>query len=147
MALPGTLPVLNEKVVEYAVRAGLATGCEIEQNSKNDRKNYFYPDLPKSYQISQFDKPLCKKGGIEIENEKGEKKTIRLTRIHIEEDAGKLNHDEFGGGSLVDLNRAGVPLIEIVSEPDLRSSQEVDHYLKKLKSIFDYIVVSDCKMQ
>ena len=147
MALPGTLPVLNEKVVEYAVRAGLATGCEIEQNSKNDRKNYFYPDLPKSYQISQFDKPLCKKGGIEIENEKGEKKTIRLTRIHIEEDAGKLNHDEFGGGSLVDLNRAGVPLIEIVSEPDLRSSQEVDHYLKKLKSILEYIEVSDCKMQ
>ena len=147
MAMPGTLPVLNEKVVEYAVRAGLATNCEIEQRSKNDRKNYFYPDLPKSYQISQFDKPLCKKGGIEIDDEKGEKKTIRITRIHIEEDAGKLNHDEFGGGSLVDLNRAGVPLIEIVSEPDLRSSLEVDHYLKKLKSILEYIEVSDCKMQ
>ncbi|MCI8482563.1 MAG: Asp-tRNA(Asn)/Glu-tRNA(Gln) amidotransferase subunit GatB, partial [Clostridia bacterium] len=100
-----------------------------------------------SYQISQFDKPLCKKGGIEIDDEKGEKKTIRITRIHIEEDAGKLNHDEFGGGSLVDLNRAGVPLIEIVSEPDLRSSLEVDHYLKKLKSILEYIEVSDCKMQ
>ena len=147
MALPGTLPVLNEKVVEYAVRAGLATNCEIEQNSKNDRKNYFYPDLPKSYQISQFDKPLCKNGGVEIETENGDKKTIRLTRIHIEEDAGKLNHDEFGGGTLVDLNRAGVPLIEIVSEPDLRSSLEVDHYLKKLKSILEYIEVSDCKMQ
>ena len=147
MALPGTLPVLNEKVVEYAVRAGLATNCEIEQNSKNDRKNYFYPDLPKAYQISQFDRPLCKKGSIEIENEKGEKRVIRITRIHIEEDAGKLNHDEFGGGSLVDLNRAGVPLIEIVSEPDIRSSVEAENYLRKLKSILEYIEVSDCKMQ
>ena len=147
MAMPGTLPVLNEKVVEYAVRAGLATGCEIEQNSKNDRKNYFYPDLPKAYQISQFDRPLCKKGSVEIENEKGEKVTIGITRIHIEEDAGKLNHDEFGGGSLVDLNRAGVPLIEIVSEPDMRSSVEAENYLRKLKSILEYIEVSDCKMQ
>ncbi len=147
MAMPGTLPVLNEKVVEYAVRAGLATNCSIERNSKNDRKNYFYPDLPKSYQISQFDRPLCKKGYIEIENEDGEKKNIGITRIHIEEDAGKLNHDDFGGGCLVDLNRAGVPLIEIVSEPDMRSSEEADKYLKKLKSILEYIEVSDCKMQ
>ncbi|MCI8352466.1 MAG: Asp-tRNA(Asn)/Glu-tRNA(Gln) amidotransferase subunit GatB [Clostridia bacterium] len=147
MAMPGTLPVLNEKVVEYAVRAGLATNCSIERNSKNDRKNYFYPDLPKSYQISQFDKPLCKTGYIEIENENGEKKNIGITRIHIEEDAGKLNHDDFGGGCLVDLNRAGVPLIEIVSEPDMRSSEEADKYLKKLKSILEYIEVSDCKMQ
>ena len=146
MAMPGTLPVLNEKVVEYAVKAGLATNCEISRNSKNDRKNYFYPDLPKSYQISQFDKPLCEHGYVEIEVN-GEKKKIRLTRIHIEEDAGKLNHDEFGGGSLVDLNRAGVPLIEIVSEPDLRSSEEVEQYLRKLKSILEYIEVSDCKMQ
>ena len=146
MAMPGTLPVLNEKVVEYAVKAGLATNCEISRNSKNDRKNYFYPDLPKSYQISQFDKPLCENGYVEIEIN-GEKKKIRLTRIHIEEDAGKLNHDEFGGGSLVDLNRAGVPLIEIVSEPDLRSSEEVEQYLRKLKSILEYIEVSDCKMQ
>lgn len=146
MAMPGTLPVLNEKVVEYAVKAGLATNCEIARNSKNDRKNYFYPDLPKSYQISQFDKPLCEDGYIEIETKEGRKK-IRLTRIHIEEDAGKLNHDEFGGGSLVDLNRAGVPLIEIVSEPDLRSSEEVEQYLRKLKSILEYIEVSDCKMQ
>lgn len=146
MAMPGTLPVLNEKVVEYAVKAGLATNCEISRNSKNDRKNYFYPDLPKAYQISQFDKPLCEHGYIEIETEEGTKK-IRLTRIHIEEDAGKLNHDEFGGGSLVDLNRAGVPLIEIVSEPDLRSEDEVEKYLKKLKSILEYIEVSDCKMQ
>ena len=146
MAMPGTLPVLNEKVVEYAVKAGLATNCEISRNSKNDRKNYFYPDLPKSYQISQFDKPLCEHGYVEIDTEDG-KKQIRLLRIHIEEDAGKLNHDEFGGGSLVDLNRAGVPLIEIVSEPDLRSSQEVEQYLRKLKSILEYIEVSDCKMQ
>ena len=147
MAMPGTLPVLNEKVVEYAVKAGLATNCEISRNSKNDRKNYFYPDLPKSYQISQFDKPLCEHGYIEIEDDDGNPKKIGITRIHIEEDAGKLNHDEFGGGSLVDLNRAGVPLIEIVSEPDLRSAGEVDRYLKKLKSILEYIEVSDCKMQ
>ena len=147
MAMPGTLPVLNEKVVEYAVKAGLATNCEISRNSKNDRKNYFYPDLPKAYQISQYDRPLCEHGYVEIEDNNGDKKKIRLTRIHIEEDAGKLNHDEFGGGSLVDLNRAGVPLIEIVSEPDLSSSEEVEKYLRKLKSILEYIEVSDCKMQ
>ena len=146
MAMPGTLPKLNEKVVEYAVKAGLATNCKISKNSKNDRKNYFYPDLPKAYQISQFDKPLCEHGYIEIETSKGKKK-IGITRIHIEEDAGKLNHDDFGGGALVDLNRAGVPLIEIVSEPDFRSIEEVDAYLKKLKSILEYIEVSDCKMQ
>ena len=146
MAMPGTLPVLNEKVVEYAVKAGLATNCEISKDSKNDRKNYFYPDLPKAYQISQYDKPLCYKGYIEIETSQGKKK-IGITRIHIEEDAGKLNHDDLGGGSLVDLNRAGVPLIEIVSEPDLRTIEEVDCYLKKLKSILEYIEVSDCKMQ
>ncbi len=146
MAMPGTLPVLNEKVVEYAVKAGLATNCRISQNSKNDRKNYFYPDLPKAYQISQFDMPLCIGGYVNIETDEGEKK-IRLTRIHIEEDAGKLNHDEYGRGSFVDLNRAGVPLIEIVSEPDLRSSKEVESYLRKLKSILEYIEVSDCKMQ
>jgi len=146
MAMPGALPVLNEKVVEYAVKAGLATNCEISGNSKNDRKNYFYPDLPKSYQISQFDKPLCEKGYVEIDTEEGKKK-IRLTRIHIEEDAGKLNHDDYGRGSLVDLNRAGVPLIEIVSEPDIRSVEETDKYLRKLKSILEYIEVSDCKMQ
>ena len=147
MAMPGTLPVLNEKVVEYAVKAGLATNCEISKDSKNDRKNYFYPDLPKAYQISQFDKPLCNHGYVEIEDDEGNKKKIRLLRIHIEEDAGKLNHDEFGGGSLVDLNRAGVPLIEMVSEPDLRSAGEVERYMKKLKSILEYIEVSDCKMQ
>lgn len=146
MAMPGTLPVLNEKVVEYAVKAGLATNCKIARDSKNDRKNYFYPDLPKSYQISQFDKPLCEHGYVDIDTKEG-KKRIRITRIHIEEDAGKLNHDEFGGGSLVDLNRAGVPLIETVSEPDMSSAEEAEAYLRKLKSIFEYIEVSDCKMQ
>ena len=146
MAMPGTLPVLNEKVVEYAVKAGIATNCEIAKVSKNDRKNYFYPDLPKAYQISQFDMPLCKNGHIDIETEEGMKE-IRIERIHIEEDAGKLNHDEYGRGSFVDLNRAGVPLIEIVSKPDLRSKEEVESYLRKLKSILEYIEVSDCKMQ
>ncbi|CDE84280.1 MAG: Asp-tRNA(Asn)/Glu-tRNA(Gln) amidotransferase subunit GatB [Clostridia bacterium] len=146
-AMPGTLPVLNEKVVEYAVKAGLATNCTISKDSKNDRKNYFYPDLPKAYQISQFDKPLCEHGYIEIEDDEGNKKKVRLLRIHIEEDAGKLNHNEFGVGSLVDLNRAGVPLIEMVSEPDIRSSKEAEQYLRKIKSILEYIEVSDCKMQ
>lgn len=145
MAMPGALPVLNEKVVEYAVKAGLATNCEISRNSKNDRKNYFYPDLPKSYQISQFDKPLCTNGFVEIDDKDG-KKRIGITRIHIEEDAAKLNHDDYGRGSLVDLNRAGVPLIEIVSEPDMRSSEDADRYLRKIKSILEYIEVSDCKM-
>ena len=146
MALPGALPVLNETVVEYAVKAGLAMDCTIAKDSKNDRKNYFYPDLPKSYQISQYDKPLCTKGKVEIETSEGSK-VIGITRIHIEEDAGKLNHDELGRGSLVDLNRAGVPLIEIVSEPDMRSSEEAENYLRKIKSILEYIEVSDCKMQ
>ena len=111
-----------------------------------DRKNYFYPDTPRAYQISQYDKPLCKNGYIEIETSQG-KKRIGITRIHIEDDAGKLEHDNLGGGALIDLNRAGVPLIEIVSEPDFRSAEEVDAYLKKLKSILEYIEVSDCKMQ
>ena len=147
MAMPGALPTLNEKVVEYAVKAGLATNCTISQDSKNDRKNYFYPDTPRAYQISQFDKPLCEHGYIEIDGDDGNKKKIRILRIHIEDDAGKLNHDEFGGGTLVDFNRAGVPLIEIVSEPDIRSASEAEKYLKKLKSILEYIEVSDCKMQ
>ena len=146
MAMPGALPVLNEKVVEYAIKAGIATNCNIARYSKNDRKNYFYPDLPKAYQISQFDMPLCKNGYVEIETAEGKKK-IGITRIHIEEDAGKLNHDEYGKGSFVDLNRAGVPLIEIVSEPDLRSIEEVDKYLNNVTSILEYIEVSDCKMQ
>jgi len=146
MGMPGALPVLNEKVVEYAVKAGLATNCSIEKESKNDRKNYFYPDTPKAYQISQADKPLCFEGHVTIETEDGEK-VIGIERIHIEEDAGKLNHDDYGRGTLVDLNRAGVPLIEVVSRPDMRSAKEVESYMRKLKSIFEYIEISDCKMQ
>jgi len=142
--MPGTLPVLNGKVVEYAIRAGLATNCKINQFSKQDRKNYFYPDLPKAYQVSQFDLPLCYEGKVEIDVE-GIKKDIGITRIHIEEDAGKLIHDS-GEGSLVDYNRCGVPLIEIVSEPDLRSAAEVKAYLEKLRTILLYADVSDCKM-
>ena len=144
--MPGALPVLNEKVVEYAVKAGLATGCEITKQSKQDRKNYFYPDTPRAYQISQFDMPLCENGKIEIDIN-GNKKDIGITRIHIEDDAGKLVHDSYTGGTLVDLNRAGVPLIEIVSEPDIRSAEEAVAYMEKLKGILEYIGVSDCKMQ
>ncbi len=142
--MPGTLPVLNEKVAEYAIRAGLATQCKINKFSKQDRKNYFYPDLPKAYQVSQYDLPLCYEGEIEIKV-KDEVKKIGITRIHIEEDAGKLIH-ESGEGSLVDYNRCGIPLIEIVSEPDLRSSEEVRAYMEKLRTILLYTDVSDCKM-
>lgn len=144
--MPGALPKLNEKVVEYAIKAGLAMNCEIEKNSKQDRKNYFYPDLPKAYQISQFDLPLCHDGYIDI-NVNGEKKRIGVTRIHIEEDAGKSLHDVVPGKSLMDYNRCGVPLIEIVSEPDMRSVEEAGEYLETLKAILKYIGVSDCKMQ
>ncbi len=144
--MPGVLPVLNKKVVEYAVKAGLATNCEIARFSKQDRKNYFYPDLPKAYQVSQYDLPLCKNGYIDIEVN-GVQKRIGLTRIHIEEDAGKLIHDEWDRGTLVDYKRCGVPLIEIVSEPDIRSAEEAKAYLEQLKAILEYIGVSDCKMQ
>lgn len=144
--MPGVLPVLNEKVVEYAVRAGLATNCTIAEYSKQDRKNYFYPDLPKAYQVSQYDLPLCKEGYVEIDIE-GTKKKIGITRIHIEEDAGKLIHDEWGSGTLVDYNRCGVPLIEIVSEPDIRSAEEARAYVENLRAILQYVEVSDCKMQ
>lgn len=142
--MPGSLPVLNGKVVEYAVKAGLATGCKIATYSKQDRKNYFYPDLPKAYQISQYDLPLCSEGYLDIETESG-KKRIGITRIHIEEDAGKLVHQE-GKGTLIDCNRCGVPLIEIVSEPDMRSAEEAKAYLQKLRAIILYTGVSDCKM-
>lgn len=144
--MPGTLPVLNEKVVEYAVKAGCALNCSIAELSKQDRKNYFYPDLPKAYQISQFDIPLCADGYVDIPLENGTKR-IGITRIHIEEDAGKLLHDASDTDSLVDFNRCGVPLIEIVSEPDLRSGEEARVYLETLRSILQYIGVSDCKMQ
>ena len=145
LGYPGTLPVLNRRVVEYAVKAGMATGCRIARVSKLDRKNYFYPDLPKAYQISQYDLPLCYQGGVTIRTDKGEK-TVRLTRIHIEEDAGKLVHDE-SKGTRIDVNRCGVPLIEIVSEPDIRSADEAVAYLKKLRAIMLYLGVSDCRMQ
>lgn len=144
LGLPGALPVLNEKVIEYAVRAGLATDCEITPFGKQDRKNYFYPDSPKAYQISQYDLPLCHTGYVEIESADSTKK-IGITRIHIEEDAGKLVHD-LKGGTLIDYNRCGVPLIEIVSEPDIRSAEEAKAYLQKLRAILLYIDVSDCKM-
>jgi aspartyl-tRNA(Asn)/glutamyl-tRNA(Gln) amidotransferase subunit B len=144
--MPGALPVLNEKVVEYAVRTGLATNCEIAKESKQDRKNYFYPDTPRAYQISQFDLPLCAHGHVDVVVD-GKEKTIGITRIHIEDDAGKLVHDNYTGGTLVDLNRAGVPLIEIVSEPDMRSAEEAVAYVERLKGILEYIGVSDCKMQ
>ena len=121
--IPGTLPVLNRKVVEYAIKAGIAMNCEISRFSRQDRKNYFYPDMPKAYQVSQYDLPLCKNGYIMIEPE-GARKKIGITRIHIEEDAGKLLHCEGEAGTLVDYNRCGVPLIEIVTEPDIRSSGE-----------------------
>ena len=142
--MPGSLPVLNAQVVDYAITAGVATGCSIAPYSKNDRKNYFYPDLPKAYQISQFDLPLCENGYIDITTEDGHKR-IGITRIHIEEDAGKLIHDD-KKGTLIDLNRCGVPLIEIVSEPDMRSATEAIAYLKKLHSIIVYTDVSDAKM-
>ena len=141
IGLPGTLPKLNKRVVEFAIRAGLATNCEIAEISKMDRKNYCYPDLPKAYQISQYDKPLCEHGYIELSN--GRK--IRILRIHIEEDAGKLVHSR--GSTMVDYNRGGVPLIEIVSEPDIRSAEEAREYVEKLQLIMRYIGVSDCKMQ
>ena len=143
--LPGTLPVLNREVVEKAARFGMAAHCEIAALSKQDRKNYFYPDLPKAYQISQYDMPLCKGGYVDIVAD-GEKTRVRLNRIHIEEDAGKLIHVE-GKGTLIDFNRCGVPLLEIVSEPDFRSAEEVLSYLTELRSILQYIGVSDCKMQ
>lgn len=144
--MPGTLPVLNKKVVEYAIAAGLATGCTITQRCKFDRKNYFYPDLPKAYQVSQLYLPICRDGGIEIEAD-GVKKVIGIHEIHMEEDAGKLVHDPWDDCTLVDYNRCGVPLIEIVSEPDMRSAREVIAYLDKLKLILQYLGVSDCKMQ
>ena len=144
--MPGVLPVLNKKVVEYAVKAGLAMNCTISQFSKQDRKNYFYPDLPKAYQVSQFDLPLCRNGYVEIEVG-GTRKKIGITRIHIEEDAGKLIHDEWGTGTLVDYNRCGVPLIEIVSEPDMRSPEEARAFVESVKAILEYLDVCDCKMQ
>ena len=145
--MPGTLPLLNKRVVEFAIRTGVATNCTITQNNKLDRKNYFYPDLPKAYQISQLYLPICRNGYIEVNTKDGEKKKIGIHEIHMEEDAGKLIHDEFEDCTLVDYNRCGVPLLEIVSEPDFRSAEEVIDYLSKLRAILQYTGVSDCKMQ
>ena len=144
--MPGSLPVLNKSVVEFALKAGLATNCQINQYCKFDRKNYFYPDNPQNYQISQLYLPICHDGWVEIETSAGKKK-IRIHEMHMEEDAGKLIHDEWEDCSLVDYNRSGVPLIEIVSEPDMRSSEEVIAYLEKLRCTMQYLEVSDCKLQ
>lgn len=141
--MPGTLPVLNKKVVEYAVRAGLAMNCEISHFSKLDRKNYFYPDLPKAYQISQYDLPLCKNGYVKLSSGK----KIGITRIHIEEDAGKLVHDNVARRTYVDYNRCGVPLIEIVSEPDMRTPEETREFVERVRAILLYAGVSDCRME
>ncbi len=143
--MPGSLPVLNREVVNKAIAVGLATNCKITQNCKFDRKNYFYPDNPQNYQISQLYYPICRDGKVEIEVE-GQKKYIGIHEIHMEEDAGKLIHDSNTGSSLVDYNRSGVPLIEIVSEPDMRSAEEVLAYLDKLRLIIQYLGASDCKL-
>ena len=145
--MPGSLPVLNKRVVELALAVGLATNCQINQYCKFDRKNYFYPDNPQNYQISQLYLPICHDGGIEIETPEGGKKTVGIHEIHMEEDAGKLIHDDWEDCSLVDFNRSGVPLIEIVSEPDMRSADEVIAYLDKLRLIIQYLGASDCKLQ
>lgn len=145
--MPGSLPVLNKKVVEYAAAVGLATNCNITKDCKFDRKNYFYPDNPQNYQISQLYLPICRDGHVDIELEDGTVKPVRIHEIHMEEDAGKLVHDDWSGESLVDFNRSGVPLIEIVSKPDMRSAKEVIAYLEKLRLIIQYLGASDCKLQ
>lgn len=146
--MPGTLPSLNEQVVDSCIKMGHALNCTINNVCKQDRKNYFYPDLPKAYQISQFDIPLCQNGYVDVVlDESCAVKRIGVTRIHIEEDAGKLLHDESFGGSLVDFNRCGVPLIEIVSEPDIRCAEEAKAYLDTIRNILGYLDISDCKMQ
>ena len=144
--MPGALPVLNRQVVEYALKIGLAANCKVNQYCRFDRKNYFYPDNPQNYQISQLYLPICYGGWVEIETTSGKKK-IRIHEMHMEEDAGKLIHDDWEDCSLVDYNRSGVPLVEIVSEPDMRSAEEVVAYLEKLKMLCQYLGVSDCKLE
>lgn len=150
LGLPGVLPVLNKKVLEYAVRAGFALNCEISRFSKFDRKNYYYPDLPKNFQTSQFDLPICEHGYLDVEVD-GEKRRIRITRAHMEEDAGKLVHHGTSitdsDYSLVDYNRTGTPLLEIVSEPDMRSAKEAVAYMEKMRAILQYVGISDCRME
>lgn len=145
--MPGVLPVMNKSVLEKAIAAGLATNCNITQQCKFDRKNYFYPDLPKAYQTSQLYLPICRNGWVEIDAADGGKKKVRIHQIHMEEDAGKLIHDSLNGGTLIDYNRCGVPLIEIVSEPDMTCAAEAVAYFNKLKSTFEYLGISDCKLQ
>ena len=144
--MPGTLPVLNRKAVEYIIKAGYVMNCEISRFTKWDRKNYFYPDLPKAYQISQMPRPVCLSGNVKI-NVNGEEKTIRINRIHLEEDAGKLVHDEVNRISLADYNRCGIPLIEIVTEPDFHSADEVIAFMEKVKLLLQYAGICDCKME
>ena len=139
--MPGTLPVVNEKVVQYAIKTGLATNCTITQYNKFDRKNYFYPDLPKAYQISQLYLPICRNGWVEIHDSKnGGMKKVRIKEIHMEEDAGKLVHDAYSDSTLVDFNRCGVPLLEIVSEPDIASPDEAVEYVEKLREILQFML-------
>ena len=142
-AQPGALPIINHSAVEYAVRAGLAFGCSINRYSRFDRKNYFYPDLPKAYQISQLDLPLCTNGKLELSTGT----VVRINRIHLEEDAGKLFHDDYNGQSWADYNRCSVPLIEIVSEPDIKSSEEAAEFVSKIGLYLKYLGVCDAKMQ
>ena len=146
MGMPGTLPVVNKKVAEFACKAGLALNCEITRYNKFDRKNYFYPDLPKAYQISQLYLPIARNGRVTIQTGEGER-DIRIHELHMEEDAGKLVHDPWVDQTKADYNRCGVPLIEIVTEPDFRTAEQVIAYLEKLKSTLEYLGVSDCKMQ
>lgn len=147
LAMPGTLPVLNRKAVEMAARFGLAVGSTVSQDSVFARKNYFYPDLPKGYQISQFEKPIVEGGSVAITLENGQEKTIRLTRAHLEEDAGKSMHEDFAGLTGLDLNRAGTPLLEVVSEPDMRSAEEAVAYMRKVHALVQYLEISDGNMQ
>ncbi|MCI0573118.1 MAG: Asp-tRNA(Asn)/Glu-tRNA(Gln) amidotransferase subunit GatB, partial [Myxococcaceae bacterium] len=146
LGMPGVLPVLNARVVEFAVRTGLALRCEVRRTSVWARKNYFYPDMPKGYQITQYDQPICEQGVLTIDTPGGER-DVRIRRIHMEEDAGKSVHDAHAGASLVDLNRAGVPLLEIVSEPDIRSSEEAAEYLKALRDVVVYLGVNDGNLE
>lgn len=147
MGLPGALPHFNEEVLNYAMKAGVATNCDIITESKFDRKNYFYPDLSKGYQITQSDKPVASDGYLEIESEDGTKKKIGIERIHMEEDTAKVTHDPFGRGTLLDYNRCGVPLIEIVSKPDIHSAKDAIAYLEKLRKLLIFLDVADCKME
>ncbi|MBP5604440.1 MAG: Asp-tRNA(Asn)/Glu-tRNA(Gln) amidotransferase GatCAB subunit B, partial [Ruminiclostridium sp.] len=144
--MPGTLPVLNQTAVEYIIKAGNVLNCDISRFTKWDRKNYFYPDLPKAYQISQMPRPVCLGGYVDIVSE-GQEKRIRINRIHLEEDAGKLVHDDATRSSLADYNRCGIPLIETVTEPDFHSAEDVTAFLEKLILLYKYAGISDCRME